>query len=613
MSTLMKPVRNANKFQEMLNAESYAKEAVKPIYDNMPGYARENISLDEFAITALRVKKTLTDYSDEPRADYSLRAIARNLGLWATQKANKIRAMKKCEGYDDDEPFKLMHNEKSTREIDGNTVYNAMQNLAYLENIQGGITACVIAPIVDIWWSYGYALNETAINEIKYHLESFATIYKGTGERIYFRYPDGVCRYWRDWDLITTTRDYGVSVIDFIHKVNKLAKIEPHEGQKFSKYLLKLLKVVFDDEVLDTSERKRRFEQYYAELADACNPATFTREVVLSVDPVDYLMMSHGNSWSSCYAINSNWGTGTYEGCYSCGTWSYMTDECTMIMYQPSSETNEDGVAYKTKVFRQCVMFNDQDLLLTSRLYPSKASSSQIVKEFRHFAQNFISEMYNITNYWVAKDRDDSDMRGTMDMYVIQHEEFRGYYDVEHYRELMYLSIPKANYSNFAEYLSDGDHFEMYIGNVCYDPIYGDEMGGTDEDNCRYIGLRPEQKICEECHCIIDTQTDDYVEDDNGNYYCGDCCLYCEYHEEYEPPCTDGSYVDFRYSERWVCDEGIGRMQDNGDLFYCDECGRYFNENGGNNTAHWSEADEKVYCDDCWKAKQEENEDNDEE
>lgn len=582
MSTLMKPVRNANKFQEMLDANGYAKSLLQVAYSNCTNTAKEAVTFDEFVITALRVKKLLQNYSDMPYLDYSLKAIASNLELWSNNKAAKIKAMKNNPLYDESEPFKLMRAENGTREINDDAIDKIIVRMSCLEKNRGFNTLFeqVVEPIVSIWQREGHALTENAVYEIKCLLEDFATIYKGTNlNRLWCKYGDGIYRYWYDRDINTISMQLEMPIIELIHKLNELAKIEPHVGQKFSKYILKLLKVILADKLNNDECIKKEFEKSYAELADACNPTEFTRDVVLSVDPVDYLTMSHGNSWSSCYAINSDWGTNTYRGAYSVGTWSYMNDASTMIMYQPSRERDENGLAFTTKVYRQCVMFNDIDLLITSRLYPAKHVETTALKEFRRYAQNFISEMYGITNYWVAKNRSDEDASAVLEEFVVKNDEFRGYYDLEHFSEIVYASIPKALYSNFEEYNKANkyrDEHYIYVGEECYEPVNGDTFEGYDEDECRYVNLKANDKVCRECGCVIDTDYDYYSVTEDDDYYCRDCSHWCDHHEEYESPTFEQVEIDGNY----ICVNALIDLEREGEAYRCGECGEYHYSQG---------------------------------
>ena len=69
------------------------------------------------------------------------------------------------------------------------------------------------------------------------------------------------------------------------------------EGQKLARLLNKYCVMVGFDKEPDYNRR-------FAKLADSLNPITYTRHTVLSVNPVDYLMMSNGNTWASCHTID---------------------------------------------------------------------------------------------------------------------------------------------------------------------------------------------------------------------------------------------------------------------------------------------------------------------
>lgn len=107
------------------------------------------------------------------------------------------------------------------------------------------------------------------------------------------------------------------------------------------------------------------FEKRYAQLTDNISDGVVKMKYCLSVNPLDFLLMSNGNSWSSCHYLDKNNG----DKCYQAGTMSYPVDEVSMIFFSISdTKATNDFYAFK-KCKRQIVCY-DGDTVLQSRLYP---------------------------------------------------------------------------------------------------------------------------------------------------------------------------------------------------------------------------------------------------
>ena len=99
-------------------------------------------------------------------------------------------------------------------------------------------------------------------------------------------------------------------------------------GQKTSRAVKKICTLIGI-----TSNTYSDFEKRYAKYSDAINPLDVVRHTILSVNPVDYLLSSNGNSWSSCHTLDKNNPNG-FSGCHCSGTMSYLLDGTTMVYYQ---------------------------------------------------------------------------------------------------------------------------------------------------------------------------------------------------------------------------------------------------------------------------------------
>lgn len=107
------------------------------------------------------------------------------------------------------------------------------------------------------------------------------------------------------------------------------------------------------------------FEKRYAQLTDNISDGVVKMKYCLSVNPLDFLLMSNGNSWSSCHYLDKDNG----DKCYQAGTMSYPVDEVSMIFFSISDTRATDNFYSFKKCKRQIVCY-DGDSVLQSRLYP---------------------------------------------------------------------------------------------------------------------------------------------------------------------------------------------------------------------------------------------------
>ena len=368
-------------------------------------------------------------------------------------------------------------------------------------------------------------------------------------------------------------------------------------------------------------------EAEFAKYADALNPTVFASKCVLSVDPVDYLLMSNGNSWSSCYCINSSWNGENYGGQYSCGTWSYMTDGVTMILYTVSKDV-WNNYAEVPKVNRQLIMYDNAGYMTNSRLYPQSNDSTNakaVYDSIRNCSQKMIAETFGLPNFWLKRD-------GTE--FSISYD-FAGYNDLSYFNDKIVSSENKtANEASYTDKETKkvvkiaAKKREKSVGGKALCPCCGDEL---DE---RYICnscTEDEYVICEDCGSRINIRGGDCYLEYNGEYYCEDCyCIcnrcgeivparetqevhsnhwetwcdscaneeafYCEYHECYEDESYYTEASDIETSQGYLvtwCTEAL--EQDGG--WYCEKCETYHT----GDCKYHLDSNGNTICDDCWE------------
>ena len=159
----------------------------------------------------------------------------------------------------------------------------------------------------------------------------------------------------------------------------------------------------FTDEHEEGDRNYLSYNKLFAKVADDTNPLKIKRITVLSVNICDFLLMSNGNSWSSCHFINSS---GAYRGCYKAGTLSYSNDGTSMCFYT-LPETYEGNRWYMEKKITRQLFFYENGLLLQSRLYPKGGDASgESYGDYRAVVQDIIAKCIEKPNLWKRIDDD---------------------------------------------------------------------------------------------------------------------------------------------------------------------------------------------------------------
>ena len=436
----------------------------------------------------VRIIDTLKVYSDNPRLIINGNAIERTVDLWFMNKAELLNAIMHSPRYLETEPYKLVHDVDIPRTFNEDACYTFANKVALHS---AGEFACVESK--DNLSFFLSSFDDTVITE--FAISRF---------EMYIR---------RNLGIETATA--------------------PKLGQKVSKYVRKFLTeigfmFVGKDAYENDEDRYHKLvlnERDFAEFADDINPTIFKRKYVLSADPRDYLLMSHGNSWSSCYCINSDWEGENYSGAYGSGTWSYMTDAISLIGYVVR-DTDTENYADVTKILRQVAMVDlKEGTLLNSRLYPqaNDSGANGAYAEIRHCCQSLISEMMGVPNYWAKADVSDEQP-------FERSFNFVGYNDVVNFSEKVVVTYNKVVTETTTN--SAGKQIPKmrtkFFGGKALCPSCGDELG-----NERFLCRSCDGTVakCHECGCAIDDMEKVCIVD--GETYCEDCVLYCDHCGEY--------------------------------------------------------------------------------
>lgn len=409
---------------------------------------------------------------------------------------------------------------------------------------------------------YVRASDRNAINNFSWWLENNALRSPDIPREIYNR--KGSCRFLPAdlWDFLTKLTTYSdqyisASTAEMLKRV--IPEIHPRAGLKTSRVVNKICTYMGYNKI-------DGFNKEFAKYADGLNPITIERRVILSLNPLDYLTMSFGNSWSSCQTIdkqNLRRMPNGYRGQYSSGTMSYMLDASSMVLYTVDSAYNGDEYYNEPKINRQMFHYGE-DKLVQGRLYPQSndSGSSSLYDDYRNVVQKIVATIFDFPNLWTFK-------RGTYEIckYVRT--------DGTHYQD--YIHFDNCTISK----IKDKENIEcLKIGArpICIN--CGDRHSFGDTIDC----CGKHDFVCTECGCVISEEDTFFI---NGDPYCRDCVYLCDDCDDFV---LETWTVYDQYGERYVCEECRDRYYN-----YCEDCGEYIHEDIG---LYIASVDRWV-CDDC--------------
>ena len=470
------------------------------------------LSTDEKSTIIDNMERLLLDYD----YDYSVYALEEIVDEWARQKGGLIEAFKKHPNYVEGK-FMIAFDSNFERNID----VRASQDFSYwvrhtampalAENIPEAAKG-----------SFHYGFN--------YHTYSFFECLEYYAARCISE---------------ENAKGFGLT----------FNELKFHAGQKTSRVVNKICQYLGIDKV-------EGYNREFAKYADSLSPLTIKRHTVLSINPLDYLTMSFGNSWASCHTIdktNRRNMPNNYSGCYSSGTISYMLDHSSMVLYTIDAEYDGNEYWSEPKINRQMFHYGEEKLI-QGRLYPQDNDrDSEGYRPYRNIVQQIISEIYGFPNLWALK-------KGTnaISPYVVSYG--------THYRDY-------TNYNNCTISTVKGSEnlAKVQIGASPICVNCGDRHMTSDNINCCKNGY-----VCADCGCSI--HEDDVVWI-NGDPYCRGCVHYCEYCEEYHR--GRETYIrNYGYVCSYCRDEHF---------FRCYECNEWIHED----TANYVQGEDEYVCDYC--------------
>lgn len=170
-----------------------------------------------------------------------------------------------------------------------------------------------------------------------------------------------------------------------------------------------------------------KYNRMFAEYANMVSGLKRKMKFYISLNPLDYLTMSFGNSWSSCHTIdkeNQRNMPNSYSGMHCGGVLSYMLDESSIITYvhNHATENHEDG-----KLYRNMFHF-DNGTLIQGRIYPQgNDGATDLYKTFRSFMQTEMAKLLNLTsNTWLRRSSSCSNNVASYGVHYRDYEHFDG-------------------------------------------------------------------------------------------------------------------------------------------------------------------------------------------
>lgn len=320
------------------------------------------------------------------------------------------------------------------------------------------------------------------------------------------------------------------------------------EGQKITKMISNLLKH------FNLFGNEENWNKQWALFGDAITPLEYKRITCISYNPIDYLRMSLGTSWNSCHTIDKGNKDGrdtrtNYQGMHCSGNISYMLDSSTLVYYTLPSEYKGNEWELQDKIKRQLFHIGTKEnpCFVNGRLYPDDQGNSDgktLYTQIRQQIEDILSTIWELPNNWGIRSYESYEDIATEGTHYPDYNEYSGY--------------GKIKFTYNKEFIED--FRTLYVGcePICIE--CGSYHDIDDQLSC-CTTWSAKTTVCAECGEDIDI--DDAIRID-GEYYCRDCCFYCDYHDEWE---LRGEHTMIENTGQTVC---FGAVEYSGDFFEYD-------------------------------------------
>ena len=378
--------------------------------------------------------------------------------------------------------------------------------------------------------------------------------------------------------VIRLLRQYGVPEKKYpVEYIPESIETDPETGE--------IINGIKTDQYLWHEEFWRaKIASFYTQFADAVNPLEIKRQVLISVNPADFLLMSRGNSWQSCHDIR-------HSGGWQAGCSSYAFDSQTIIMYTTYGDTPYEDITMTPKLSRQLIFWNGK-ILYPCRIYPQDTDgNSKAYSDNRQIIEEVMATCLGVPNLWKKV----GDCACNDFIFHNGGRQYRDYTSCTYSFKTYSPSEFEVTEADMEFSIGSDDAFCLACGNTL--DIEGAIIcGDCAEENSRHCDCCGDRLGEDEGTWIGDTLYCDFCRDDRFTW--------CERCEEWE---EDGQYV-WTFSrwrgeyEEWWCDNCVDDH-----AFYCEGSGRYYDndhythiytEDGYTLEESW--ADENAYhCEQC--------------
>ena len=450
-------------------------------------------------------------------------------------------------------------------ENEHNIILNNMESL--LEEYDYNYTTKALNTIINEWANQKQELIAAFKRHPNYLENEFCIAFNKDYEREITNYPsdkftDWLCNAMRSIEIPQEVKDTrkNCELIPW-NMYNIICNLSHYAQRTISEETAKIFSKAFPSVHIHVGEKTTRvvnkictylgfnkhpdYNREFAKYADSLNPLTIKRHTVLSLNPLDYLTMSFGNSWASCHTIDKRNKRGmpnSYHGQYSSGTISYMLDQTSMVLYTTDAANEAKDYWKQPKINRQMFHWGEEKLI-QGRLYPQdNDSDGEAYKPYRNIVQQIISQIFDFPNFWTVKKGSNASSE-----YIVS--EGTNYHDYNYYINCTLSRIKGSENENC-----------IIVGQL---PICI-ECGSTHDCSENINCCQSNEIICADCGCVIDEEDAEFID---GTYYCHDCCNYCECCNEYYR--GNDTYVN---NYGYVCEDCL----DSEDFIQCEDCGEWF-------------------------------------
>jgi len=347
----------------------------------------------------------------------------------------------------------------------------------------------------------------------------------------------------------------GDEELSFLEKYNLKP---PQNGQKASRLVNKILRHAHYDK--DNAEA---YKNIFPLVADLLNIEKQNVDIVLSINPYDYLTMSHyhRNSWKSCHDIES--------GSYRAGVIDLMLDKTTMVLYTCKDFFNN----HYPKMLTRALMSYENGILLQGRIYPDRENyQEKTAAYYRLIVGKIISNGLGVTNFWRAPQKA-----------ILNNKMICSHKDSLHYPD--YLHFNNCCITTHKTLFNEEGVINIGSAPLCLN--CEDTVTNTESLTC--CGCNGSLKCCK-CDCDLEDDRGNFI---NGSLYCSNCSYCCDDCDNWFV--GNGTEV-YRGTGNSIC--VCPKCADN--HYLCDKCAQLFS---GDLTINYIDeyGINECVCTECWE------------